>query len=98
MNKYFSNNHIDRTIIDCSPYCKDLLKKMLNPNAKQRPDASDCLQHDWFKDDREALKNILSINKSSISSFQWLSASIYDDGKQANTPLYFESLKKNFEN
>ena len=69
---------------------------MLNPNANMRPTTFECLSHEWFRGDREALKNLLSMNKSS-TSFQFMTLSLYDDGNQANTPLYFEGLRKTLE-
>jgi serine/threonine protein kinase len=32
--------------------CKDLIKRMLNPEIKDRPTAEECLNHEWFKCNR----------------------------------------------
>jgi calcium/calmodulin-dependent protein kinase I len=38
-----------------SPECKNLLLQMLKVNPDSRPTAEQCIQHDWFSKDREAL-------------------------------------------
>jgi serine/threonine protein kinase len=36
---------------------------MLKVSPDQRPTAEQCIQHSWFSKDREALQNMLALNK-----------------------------------
>ncbi len=42
--------------------CKDLVTWMLEKDPEDRPTPKEALKHEWFKCDKEVLKNLLSIN------------------------------------
>jgi serine/threonine protein kinase len=44
-----------------SSSCQDLILKLVNQYPSQRLSSADALLHPWFKDDREALEEALSI-------------------------------------
>lgn len=43
--------------------CKDLLRWMLEVNPSKRPSAEQCLGHQWFKEDQQAVQSSIYINK-----------------------------------
>eukprot|EP00347_Sterkiella_histriomuscorum_P015849 403355453 len=53
---------IDDGLLTISEDAVHLLKWMLKKNADDRPSAEDCLNHNWFHQDREALQNMIQFN------------------------------------
>jgi serine/threonine protein kinase len=41
-------SYIDKTCINVSSVCRDLLKRMISPKQDDRPTAAGCLEHEWF--------------------------------------------------
>ena len=50
-----------------SPLCKDLLLQMLEADPEDRPTAKQCLSHQWFKQDKEIIKDLLEYNEKVTS-------------------------------
>jgi serine/threonine protein kinase len=65
INKYLKNN---------SPQCQDLLMKMLDADPDHRPSAKEALEHEWFKQDKEILKELLIINDIMCTNSKKLSS------------------------
>ena len=49
-----------------SKNCKDLIRQMLNTDARQRITAKQIMEHDWIKKEREG--NINNTDKFNVSS------------------------------
>jgi len=65
-NKFLNPQAIVEAQCQClSLECRDLLKKMLDSNPDTRPTAEECLNHDWFKCNRDVLQKFILLNKES---------------------------------
>lgn len=49
--------------LELTQNCKDLLMKMLNSEPLFRPSAKECLEHPWFKEDRQIICDLLQLNR-----------------------------------
>ena len=58
---------IDEDLLTISTDCQLLLKWMLKRNPEDRPTSEECLKHNWFSQDREALVNMIEINNIAVS-------------------------------
>ncbi|TNV74705.1 hypothetical protein FGO68_gene7204 [Halteria grandinella] len=57
----------DRILEVCknvSQECRDLMVKMCQPTHQKRLGVEECLNHPWFKKNREQLQNLLQVNKN----------------------------------
>jgi serine/threonine protein kinase len=55
-------DHVPRYMGAFSAACRDLLMKMLNRDPLTRPQASEVLRHEWFKEDQPILDGLLHVN------------------------------------
>ncbi len=61
-NIYCDLSFIRKYLQHTSHHCKDLVLWMLEKDPEDRPTPKEALKHQWFKCDKEVLKNLLSIN------------------------------------
>ena len=52
------------TEINVSESCLEILNLMLTVDPKKRPSAADLLNHRWFKNNLDAIINLLALNHS----------------------------------
>ena len=80
--------------MNLSPECSNLMKSMLSKSAFERPTVEECLQHDWFKKDRESLRNLIEFNKYICSPNSMTKASIKNEYISFfMSPNYFQNLE-----
>eukprot|EP00347_Sterkiella_histriomuscorum_P008850 403343501 len=78
-NNQFKDPHqiIESENMGVSEDSKNLLKWMLNKQPESRPSTEECLNHQWFQHDREALKHSIWINRFA-SNIKQNNQQIYD--------------------
>lgn len=75
-------SHIKKYLENTSPQCRDLIMLMLEADPDKRPTAKEALMHEWFKCDKDILKellranNILCTNKQAVSCLSQSSVEI----------------------
>jgi serine/threonine protein kinase len=71
---------------------------MLSPNPRVRPTAHEALQHSWFKQDKEILKDLLNFNenlsKASLAYLRNYGSAISINGPINKNAVIASGLKK----
>ncbi len=55
-------DHIRKYLETVSTLGQDLLFWLLNSDPEKRPTAAEALQHDWFKNDKNIINDLLNVN------------------------------------
>ena len=55
-------HQVEKYCRNVSPFCVDLIKRMLVQTQKARPSAEECLNHPWFKDSKQIITKMLYAN------------------------------------
>lgn len=67
-------SHIKKYLSNISPQCREVLMKMLEADPANRPSAKEALDLEWFKQDKEILKELLIINDIMCTNSKKLSS------------------------